>query len=158
MTRPSVAGRLAAAFAVVIMLIVGAPAIAGSVYVSDGFAIEGYDPVAYFTDSKPVKGSYLYQYRWHDATWLFASAEHRDTFAAAPEKYAPQYGGFCAYAVSHNSTASIDPAAWSIVGGKLYLNYNKVVRLLWNQDIPGHIASGDKNWPGLEKEKEQAKN
>ncbi|MGH6797274.1 MAG: YHS domain-containing (seleno)protein [Roseiarcus sp.] len=133
------------------MLILAGPAFAGAVNASSGFAIGGYDPVAYFTDGKPAKGSFLYQYRWHDATWLFASAELRDAFTAAPEKYAPQYGGFCAYAVSHNSTADIDPAAWSIVDGKLYLNYNKVVRVLWNQDIPGHIAAGDKNWPGLEK-------
>src|SRR5437016_4674828 len=86
-----------------------------------GIAIKGYDPVAYFTQSKPVKGSSAFTYQWMNATWWFASAEARDEFARIPEKYAPQYGGYCAYGVSQGHTAPIDPEAWTIVEGKLYL-------------------------------------
>ena len=92
---------------------------------SDGVAVEGYDPVAYFTDSKPVKGSSQYTYRWQGAIWHFASAQHRDAFAKSPESYAPQYGGYCAYGVSQGHTAPVDPAAWKIINGKLYLNYKQ---------------------------------
>ena len=114
-----------------------------------GLALQGYDTVAYFTDGRPVPGQAEFTHRWNGATWRFASREHRDLFAAAPEKYAPQYGGYCAKAVSENNTAAIDPQAWKIVDGKLYLNYSPKVQKIWEQDIPGRIASADKNWPGL---------
>ena len=117
-----------------------------------GVAINGYDPVAYFTDGKPVDGSDDFTHDWNGATWRFASAEHRDMFAADPEKYAPQYGGYCAWAVSQGYTASTDPTAWKIVDDKLYLNYSVGVQQRWVKDIPGNIAKGDKNWPGLEKD------
>ena len=81
------------------------------------------------------------------ATWRFSTEANRDAFAANPEKYAPQYGGYCAYAVSEGYTASTTPEAWKIVDGKLYLNYSKDVQKIWEQDIPGRIANGDKNWP-----------
>ncbi len=112
-----------------------------------GTAIDGTDPVAYFTEGKPVKGSSDFAHDWNGATFHFASAENRDAFAANPEKYAPQYGGYCAWAVSQGYTASTDPEAWKIVDGKLYLNYNKSVQSTWGQDIPGNIAAGDRNWP-----------
>jgi hypothetical protein len=83
------------------------------------------------------------------ATWRFASAEHRDRFAVDPERYAPQYGGYCAWAVSQGYTAKIDPAAWKIVDDKLYLNYSKDVQSQWSSDIPGNIAKADANWPGI---------
>ena len=114
-----------------------------------GLALEGYDTVAYFTDSRPIEGKPEFTHEWNGATWRFASREHRDLFAAAPEKYAPQYGGYCAKAVSENHTAAIDPLAWRIVDGKLYLNYSPKVQKLWEQDIPGRIAAADKYWPGL---------
>ena len=114
-----------------------------------GVAIEGVDPVAYFTERKPVKGSGKFSLKWKGATWRFSSAENLERFKASPEKYEPQYGGFCAYAVSEGYTASIDPEAWSIVDGKLYLNYSKSVKQLWSQDIPGRIRKGDRNWLGL---------
>lgn len=114
-----------------------------------GVAIEGYDPVAYFTDGKPVEGSKEHTFEWRGATWRFATAEHRDLFAAAPEKYAPQYGGYCAWAVSQGYTASIDPAAWKIYEEKLYLNYDLDVQKKWQTDIPGNVAKGDMNWPAL---------
>ena len=85
-------------------------------------AIRGYDPVAYFTQGKPVKGSREYTHQWNGATWRFASAQNRERFAAAPAKYAPQYGGYCAYGVASGYAVKIEPDAWSVVDGKLYLN------------------------------------
>ncbi len=114
-----------------------------------GVALDGYDAVAYFTDGRPVEGSKEFTFDWQGATWRFATAAHRDLFAAAPEKYAPQYGGYCAWAVAHGYTADIDPEAWSIVEGRLYLNYSLEIRGKWEQDVPGYIAKGDQNWPGL---------
>jgi len=112
-------------------------------------AIRGHDPVAYFERKGPVKGSKQFSHAWGGATWHFASAENRDQFAAAPEKYAPQYGGYCAYAVAEGYTADIDPAAWSIVDGKLYLNYSLRIRERWNRDIPGYVRKADANWPAV---------
>ncbi len=126
------------------------PAGAGmTVFIDDGAAIKGYDPVAYFTDGKPVKGKAEFSHEWMGVSWRFASAEHRDAFAADPARYAPQYGGFCAWAVSQGYTAEIDPAAWRIEGGKLYLNYSQSVQSRWAQDIPGNIGKADKNWPDI---------
>jgi YHS domain-containing protein len=115
----------------------------------NGLAIHGTDPVAYFTEGAAVTGSPEYTYDWGNATWQFASAENRDLFAANPQQYAPQYGGFCAWAVSQGYTASIDPNAWRIVEGRLYLNYSPGVQRQWEQDIPGNISRADANWPGL---------
>lgn len=112
-----------------------------------GRAIRGYDPVAYFTEGRPVEGSKDFTHEWMGATWYFASAANRDAFAAEPERYAPQYGGYCAFAVANGSTASIDPEAWRIVDGKLYLNYSKSVFAKWLKDIPGYISKADANWP-----------
>ena len=114
-----------------------------------GVAIDGYDPVAYFTDGKPVPGSKEFVHDWNGATWRFASAAHRDLFAQAPEKYAPQYGGYCAWAVSQGYTAGIDPEAFKIEAGRLFLNYSLEVQQKWAQDIPGNVARGDANWPKL---------
>ena len=83
------------------------------------------------------------------AKWLFSSAEHRDAFAKEPEKYAPQYGGYCAYGVSQGYAVKIEPDAWTIVNGKLYLNYDRGVQKTWEKDLPGYIAKADKNWPGV---------
>ena len=114
-----------------------------------GGAIRGYDPVAYHTEGKPVAGKRAHRVEWKGATWSFASAENKALFEGDPEKYAPRYGGYCAWAVSQGYTASIDPDAWNIVEGKLYLNYSLGVRDQWSQDIPGNIAKGDVNWPKL---------
>ena len=92
-----------------------------------------------------------FSYQWMGATWLFATAENRDRFQAEPERYAPQYGGYCAYAVSKGRTASIDPEAWRVVDGKLYLNYSKGVQKKWEQDVAGNVSKADKNWPDLHK-------
>jgi hypothetical protein len=117
------------------------------VYADSAGAIRGYDPVAYFTQGQPVKGSERFTHRWKDATWRFASAENRDRFAAAPEKYAPQYGGYCAFGVASGYAVSIDPAAWSVVDDKLYLNYSPGVQADWKRDVPGYIRKADANWP-----------
>ena len=141
------------AFALLVgIAIQGPPASAGGLINSSflgGVAIEGTDPVAYFDEGKPVAGSSDFEHEWMGATWWFASAENRDQFAADPEKYAPQYGGYCAWAVSQGYTAKIDPAAWKIVDGKLYLNYSKEVQTQWSADVPGNIAKGDANWPKI---------
>jgi YHS domain-containing protein len=115
----------------------------------DGLALHGYDPVAYFEQAKPVKGKAELTETWNGATWRFASEAHKERFAASPERFAPQYGGYCAKAVSENHTADVDPQAWKIVDGKLYLNYSPKVQKLWEEDILGRIARADANWPGL---------
>jgi YHS domain-containing protein len=112
-----------------------------------GAAIRGYDPVAYFTEGKPVEGSRKFSHEWKGATWRFASAANRDAFAAAPEKYAPQFGGYCAYGVANGYTVSTVPEAWTIVEGKLYLNYSLGVRADWLKDVPGYIGKANANWP-----------
>jgi YHS domain-containing protein len=114
-----------------------------------GVAVSGYDPVAYFTEGKPVKGSEDLTLQHDGATWRFASAENRDAFAADPAKYAPQYGGYCAYAVAKGSTAKAEPDAWTIHDGKLYLNFDKSVQAIWEKDIPGYVKKADANWPGV---------
>lgn len=112
-------------------------------------AIKGHDPLAYFDDGKPAEGDKKHTFEWQGAVWRFVTAERRDRFAADPERYAPRYGGYCAWAVSQGSTASIDPDAWDIVDGKLYLNYSLKVRDQWRQDVPGNIERADANWPRL---------
>ncbi len=124
----------------------------GAVFAEDGLAIRGYDPVAYFTDGGPVAGRPEFEARHEGVTWRFASAEHKSAFEADPARYEPQYGGYCAWAVSaKNEAYPIDPQAWKIVDGKLYLNYSQDVQKDWGQDVPGHVAKADKNWPGLER-------
>jgi YHS domain-containing protein len=110
-------------------------------------AVGGYDTVAYFTENKPVKGSEQFKTEHKGATWLFSSAENLEKFKADPDKYAPQYGGYCAYAVSQGGTASGDPQLWAIEGGKLYLNYSKGVQETWDEDRAGYITKADSNWP-----------
>lgn len=112
-------------------------------------AVDGYDTVAYFTQNRPVKGDKRFVFEWKGAEWRFSSAENRDRFAATPEQYAPQYGGYCAWAVSQGYTASGDPAYWKLVDGKLYLNYDAEVQQKWERDIPGFIGKADRNWPAV---------
>jgi YHS domain-containing protein len=114
-----------------------------------GLAIDGYDPVAYFTEGRPVKGDPRFTHGHRGATYHFMSAASRDLFAKEPDRYVPQFGGFCAYAVSRNYTADTDPLAWKIVDGKLYLNYNTRAQAKWEEDVPGNITKGHANWPGL---------
>jgi YHS domain-containing protein len=112
-------------------------------------AVGGYDTVAYFKAGKPVKGAAEFETQYKGAIWRFASKENLDAFRANPLAFAPQYGGYCAWAVSQGYTASGDPLVWKIVGGRLFLNYDKSVQRTWEKDIPGNIAKADKNWPGV---------
>ena len=116
-------------------------------------AIHGYDPVAYFKESKPVKGDKKYSLPWNSATWYFASQENLDAFKASPEKFAPQYGGYCAYGLAGGHKAPTDPEAWLIKDDKLYLNYNKDVQVMWKKKQAEYIVTADKLWPTL-KDKE----
>ena len=131
--------------------IMGSPLVAGSdpVFTRWGVAIRGYDPVAYFTEGEPIKGSKTFRTEWNGAEWRFVNAEHLNSFNADPERYAPQYGGYCAWAVANNYTASTQPEAWTIFEDKLYLNYSLSVRGQWEQDIPGNVVKGDANWPSV---------
>ncbi|MEM6275809.1 MAG: YHS domain-containing (seleno)protein [Pseudomonadota bacterium] len=142
---------LAASAAAPAALAFTSPAFAAEppVFAEGGIAVRGTDVVAYFAEGKQGDGSAEFAHEFMGATWQFASAENRDAFAADPEAFAPQYGGYCAYAVSQGYTASISPNAWTIHDGKLYLNFNKAVRSLWARDIPGRIASADANWPSV---------
>jgi hypothetical protein len=134
-------------FAVLTSFAAAAAAQKPQIYADRAGAIRGYDPVAYFTENRPAKGSDKFTHQWKGATWRFSSAENRDRFAAAPDKFAPQYGGYCAYGVAQNYAVSIDPQAWSIVEDKLYLNYSRSVREDWNKDVAGYIRKADANWP-----------
>lgn len=129
------------------LLLLGLPALAGEINDVDGPAIRGYDPVAYFEAGRPVAGSEQFTAVHKGATFRFASAANRDAFRAMPEKYAPQYGGFCSYAAARGYKAVVDPAAWAIVEGKLYLNYSKSVQTSWDQDRAGYIRKANANWP-----------
>ncbi len=113
-----------------------------------GRAIRGYDAVAYFEDGQPQPGSAAFSHDWKGAVWLFASAAHRDAFATDPERYAPQFGGYCAYAVSKGHALEARPEIWSIVDDKLYLNLGPGAQSLWREDVPGNIARATSNWPG----------
>lgn len=110
-------------------------------------AVGGYDPVAYFTEGKPVKGSAKISTEYKGAKWYFLSAENRDKFVASPAQYEPQYGGYCAWAVSQGKTASGDPLYWKIVNNKLYLNYDADVQKKWEASIPEFIQKANANWP-----------
>ncbi len=112
-------------------------------------AINGYDPVAYFTEQKPVEGSPANLVDWNGATWRFASAQNAAKFQANPETYAPRFGGYCAYAASKGYLAPTIPEAWTIHEDVLYLNASLRAQELWRQDIPGNIEKGLANWPGI---------
>jgi YHS domain-containing protein len=112
-------------------------------------AVEGHDVVAYFAEGAPRRGDARFTAVHKGAEFRFASAANLARFQANPETFAPQYGGYCAWAVSRGYTAKSDPRAWKIVGGKLYLNYDANVQKRWAADIPGNIAKADRNWPGV---------
>ena len=115
-------------------------------------AIRGYDPVAYHLEHKPVMGKAEFKAEWSGAEWRFASAENRMKFLAEPARYAPAYGGYCAFGASRGYKVSTDPDAFAIEGGKLYLNYSLPVQVTWNTDRPGYIEKATANWKTLEAE------
>jgi YHS domain-containing protein len=155
MTRKTLRISLVMAAAVVSLGIVGgiAPSIVEAktppVYSigKEQLALKGYDPVAYFVAGKPMKGDAQFKAVHNGATWYFSSTGNRDLFLAEPAKYAPQYGGYCAWAVSEGYTAPADPNVWKIVANKLYVNYNASVGSNWEKDTARNISRADKNWP-----------
>lgn len=114
-----------------------------------GVGAGGHDVVAYFRAGRPVAGSELITHSWNGAVWRFASAANRDAFIAAPERYAPAYGGHCSWAASQGYKAKGDPNNWKIVGGRLFLNYNSDVQRKWEADVPRLVARADENWSTL---------
>ena len=127
---------------------------AGPVYSGrdDGVAIKGADAVAYFTQGEAVIGVPGHSSRWNGVEWHFSSAEHKALFDAEPERYAPRYGGFCAYAAANGQKAKIEPEAWSIVDGRLYLNYDLNIRSRWDAQQSDYIAAADREWPKIAEE------
>lgn len=110
-------------------------------------ALQGYDTVAYFTVGEPTKGSADYTTTYEGAEFRFSSEENLNLFLAEPAKYAPQFGGYCAWAVAKGQTAKGDARRWAVVDGKLYLNYNKGIQKKWDKDRAGFITSANENWP-----------
>jgi len=136
------------------MLIISPAFAQHEVFIKSNEAIQGYDPVAYFKESKPVKGKAAFIYSWNDAVWYFSSAENLGDFKASPEKFAPQFGGYCAYGMAEGHKAPTSPDAWTILENKLYLNNNRNVRDLWSKDLPGNIKKANDNWPSVKKDKD----
>jgi len=129
-----------------VVLLIGFGAIAAGASAAGPAAIKGYDSVAYFTDGKALKGSASISFQWHGMTWYFRTAANRDLFAASPKKYAPQYDGYCAWAMTESRKAITDPEVWRIVDGKLYLNCSVSAYQKWIKDLPGNIKKADQNW------------
>ena len=125
---------------------------AGLVFEKEGVALCGYDPVAYFTQGRPVKGASQFQATHQGAVFHFASQAHRDAFVATPGKYAPQYGGYCAFGMANGYKAATDPTSFTVSGGKLYLNYNRDVQKMWTADMSGFVKKADANWPEASKQ------
>jgi hypothetical protein len=139
--------------AVLSLLIVALPSLAEDrIFLTEAGAIRGYDAVAYHTEGKPVPGDRDITFDWQGATWHFSSDANRDAFAADPAKYAPAYGGYCAYGTANGYKVSTAAEAFAIENGKLYLNYNVGVQKTWNKDRPGYIQKADANWSTLEDE------
>ena len=130
-------------------VVVAASAFAGEYFEKDGVAISGYDPVTYFAEMKPVKGSPEFHAEYQGSTFYFSTATNRDRFTMQPDKFAPQYGGYCAFGMAKGYKAVIDPAAFTVVNDKLYLNYSESVRSQWKMDIPGYILKANTNWPDV---------
>lgn len=121
------------------------------VYSTENGAIDGYDPVAFFSDSAAVKGDKQFSTEWNGATWSFSSPQNRDLFTANPEKFAPQYGGYCAYGTADGHLSPTQADTWTILDGRLFFNYNQKVKEKWMEDTKGYIEKADQNWPDLSK-------
>jgi YHS domain-containing protein len=124
----------------------------GEVFTTDNGAINGYDPVAYFKENKPVIGMKEISYSWRGASWYFSTEDNLKLFQTDPDKYVPQYGGYCAYGTAEGHKAPTQPDAWTITNNKLYFNYNKDVQKLWQKDQATFIQKADKNWPTVKLE------
>jgi len=138
--------RIVRSFLFLLLLLTGFEERAMGNLLDSDMAIKGYDPVAYFKTGKALKGNEAFTFKWHDMTWYFSSKENRDLFAAHPEQYAPQYDGYCAWAMTEARKAQTDPEIWKIVNGKLYLQCSQASYEKWSRDIPGNIKKADMNW------------
>lgn len=147
LTRRATLGLFAAVPA--LSLATAARAAEPRVFQSGGVAINGTDPVAYFTEEGPVAGNPAIAHDWMEATWLFASAVNRDRFIDEPERFAPVFGGYCAFAASRGYLAPTVPEAWTVHEGRLFLNYNLRTRRRWQAELPDVIAAGEANWPAI---------
>ena len=145
MIRRRVLALLAAAMTPGAQVFAGSPAVNSH----HGLAIDGFDPVAYFTRGKATRGSNAHSVMWRGAVWYFASAENRELFESNPHVYAPKYGGYCAYSVALGGTSDADPTAWAIYSGRLYLVRDSQIRAIWKQDIAANIDRADANWPAV---------
>jgi YHS domain-containing protein len=139
--------RVSGVIALAVLSLLSTAALAGDFFETDGVALHGYDPVAYFVSSEPQKGQAQYSYEYKGSKFYFASDANRRAFVAMPEKYAPQFGGYCAFGTAQGYKVSTQPDAFAIVKDKLYLNYDKKVQKIWQQDVPGNIQKAEKNWP-----------
>ncbi len=139
--------RFSAVVAFALFSLMSSAVLAGEFFETAGVALRGYDAVAYFTAGKPQKGQAQYSYEYKSSTFHFASEANRRAFMEAPDKYAPQFGGYCAYGTAQGYKVSTQPDAFAIVKDKLYLNYNKKVQEIWRLDVPGNVERAEKNWP-----------
>lgn len=142
-------------FTTIVISLFSLPATAGdTVFTSEegNVAVQGYDVVAYFTENEPMQGTSEHTMEWRGAEWRFATADHLEKFRKNPERYAPAYGGYCAYGAAKGKVLASSPHFWNIKDGRLYLNLNEKVHGLWKEDPEKHIQAGDRNWPDLEPE------
>ncbi len=143
--------QLCRAVVSLVIIALSVHAYSGEFHETNGVAIQGYDPVAYVTESKPARGSAAFSSVYKGSTFHFVSAASRDMFNADPQKFAPQYGGFCAFGVSRGYKAATSPDAFTVLDGKLYLNYNAEVQAMWSKDRPAYIRKADENWSAVER-------
>ena len=146
MKSQKVINMILMSFSLVLLLLPGLNNIAVGKSPLHAIAIKGYDTVAYFKNGKALQGNESFTFQWHDMTWYFLNKENRDLFAKSPEKYAPQYDGYCAWAMTEARKAQTDPKVWKILNGKLYLNCSRSAYEKWSRDIPGNIKKADMNW------------
>jgi hypothetical protein len=135
--------------ALIVMFTLQAGAQKPAIFSTSEGAVNGYDVVAYFKQQAPVKGADSLSFAWHDADWKFSTRANLDSFRNDPTRYAPKYGGYCAFGVSGNYKAPTSADAWTIINNELYLNYNKTVQASWKKEMDQRIRDADKNWPGL---------
>ena len=141
-------------FAPALLPIAATPARAARINADGGIAVRGTDVVAYAIEGRPPPGLAGIAHDWAGARWLFATEAHRALFVREPARFAPAYGGFCAWAVARNYLAPIDPEAWRIVERRLFLNFDRRIQRRWERDIPGNISAAEANWPGLSRDRE----
>jgi YHS domain-containing protein len=142
--------RMFLMMAIMLIAVITLKAQSPEIFIKNGYAIGGFDAVAYFTENKPVKGDTTISITWKKAKWLFSSKKNADLFQSNPEKYAPQYGGYCAYGCSRGYKATTEPDAFTVSDGKLYLNYNLKTKEVWLKDMKAYIQKADKNCESIQ--------